>query len=597
VWPDALFDDEEGRDHPMMRSHRAGDLRAGDAGTSVALCGWAHPRNHGGKVFIDLRDVAGLVQVVIDPAAPGMEIAARVRNEWVLRIVGDVVARPDGTVNPELPTGEIEVVARSIEVLNEAESPPFPLDDRVDVDEILRLKYRFLDLRRAPMQRNLRARAAVNAAMRAAMQEQEFVEVETPMLIASTPEGARDFVVPSRLHPGAFYALPQSPQLFKQLLMVGGMDRYFQIARCLRDEDLRADRQFEFMQLDIEMTFADQEDVLDAVSQAVMRAAEAVRPGEAPASIPRMTWHDAMERYGNDKPDVRFGMELVDLDEVFAVTEFRAFAGADAIKGICVKGEGALSRSKLDGLTDRAKALGAAGLVWMRVGEGGALESPVAKFLSEPELIGLVDAMGAQAGDLLLLVAGDRPMVRSVLGTLRLDLGRLPVTEGGLQFLWVVDFPLFEAVSDDGRPIPAHHPFTMPHPEDMALLESDPLAVRSQAYDLVLNGWELGSGSVRIHRPDVQQQIFSLLGIDEEQANERFGFLLDAFRYGAPPHAGFAVGVDRFVALLCGEENIREVIAFPKTQSGADPLTDAPSEIDPGQLRELGLALAKKPKP
>ncbi|HEX5095061.1 MAG TPA: aspartate--tRNA ligase, partial [Acidimicrobiia bacterium] len=436
-------------------------MRKTDVGTSVALCGWvANPRDHGGKIFIDLRDVAGIVQVVVDPALPGLDVGHRLRREWVVRVIGDVVARPAESVNPELPTGEVEVVAREVEVLNEAEPPPFQLDNRGDVDETLRLRHRYLDLRRPEMQRNLRLRAAMNAAMRTAMDEQGFVEVETPMLIASTPEGARDFVVPSRLHPGAFYALPQSPQLFKQLLMVGGVDRYYQIARCLRDEDLRADRQFEFMQLDIEMTFADQEDVLDAISTAVLRATEAVRPGEAPASIPRMTWHDAMERYGSDKPDVRFGMELVDLDEVFAVTEFRAFAGADCIKGINVEGQGDLSRSKLDALTERAKSLGAAGLVWMRVGDGGALESPVAKFLSEVEMIGLVDAMGAKAGDLLLLVAGDRPMARSVLGTLRLDLGRPPISEGGLAFLWVVDFPLFEGTSEGGTVIPMHHPFT-----------------------------------------------------------------------------------------------------------------------------------------
>jgi len=580
----------------MMRSHRAGDLRAGDAGESVVLCGWvAHRRDHGGKVFLDVRDVAGLVQVVVDPAAAGLEAAHRLRGEWVVRVIGDVQARPDGTVNDDLPTGAIEVVARELEVLSEAEPPPFPLDERTDVDEVLRLRHRYLDLRRVPMQRNLRLRAAVNRAMRDAMTEQGFVEVETPMLIASTPEGARDFVVPSRLHPGEFYALPQSPQLFKQLLMVGGTDRYFQIARCLRDEDLRADRQFEFMQLDIEMTFADQEDVLDAVSTAVLAAAAAAgRDAEAPASIPRMTWHDAMERFGSDKPDVRFGMELVELTDLFGDTEFRAFAGADAIKGICVRDAGDLARSRLDALTDRAKSLGAAGLVWMRVLDGGALDSPVVKFLSESEQLGLCDALGAAAGDLVLLVAGERAMTRSVLGTLRLDLGRPPVSEGGLRFLWVVDFPLFEgldAEADPPRPIPAHHPFTMPHADDLGRLESDPLSVRSQAYDLVLNGWELGSGSVRIHRSDVQQRIFTMLGIGPDDAQRRFGFLLDAFRFGAPPHAGFAVGIDRLVALLAGEENIREVIAFPKTQSGSDPLTDAPTSIDARQLRELGLRL------
>ncbi len=575
----------------MMRTHRAGDLRAEHAGERVVVCGWvAHRRDHGGIVFLDVRDAAGLVQVVVDPEAGGCEPAHRVRNEWVLRVEGTVRPRPDGTVNAELPTGEIEIAASSVELLNEADPSPFPLDDRVEVDEVLRLRHRFLDLRRPPMQRNLRLRAEVNRALREAMRDQDFVEVETPMLIASTPEGARDFVVPSRLRPWEFYALPQSPQLFKQLLMVGGLDRYFQIARCLRDEDLRADRQFEFMQLDVEMSFADQEDVLAAISAAVLSAAESVRPGEAPDTIPRMTWLDAMERFGTDKPDIRFGMELVDVTEVFEATEFRAFAAAESVKGIRVEGEGDMARSRLDALTERAKSLGAGGLVWMRVREGGVLDSPVAKFLSDAEQLGVTDALGARAGDLVLLAAGERAVVRSVLGHLRLELGRPPVSEG-LAFTWVVEFPLFEGIDETGRPVPAHHAFTSPHPDDLDKLESDPLAVRSRSYDLVLNGWELGSGSVRIHRPELQQRIFSLLGIEPEEAQRRFGFLLDAFRFGAPPHAGFAVGIDRMVAILAGEENIREVIAFPKTQSGVDPLTNAPTPIDDRQLRDLGLRL------
>jgi aspartyl-tRNA synthetase len=580
----------------MMRTHRAGDLRTSDVGTEVTLCGWvAHRRDHGGVVFLDLRDVAGVLQVVVDPTTPGCEDAHRVRGEWVLQIRGTVRPRPEGTVNRDMPTGEIEVSAASLVVLSESEPIPFPLDDRTDVDETLRLRHRYLDLRRAPMQRNLRIRAQVNRGVRVAMEAQGFVEVETPMLIASTPEGARDFVVPSRLQPGSFYALPQSPQLFKQLLMVGGFDRYYQIARCLRDEDLRADRQFEFMQLDAEMSFAGQDDVIAVISEAVANAAETVR-GDAIPPIERMTWLDAMERYGSDKPDLRFAMELVDLSEVFAATEFRAFAGAEVVKGILVDGQGDLSRSRVDALVDRAKELGAAGLVWMRVtgtSDNGraVLESPVVKFLSEAEQLGVVDALGAKAGDLVLIAAGDRAKTRAVLGQLRLDLGRPPVGEGPLRFLWIVDFPLFEALGDDGRPIPAHHAFTMPHADDLDRLERDPLSVRSQSYDLVLNGWELGSGSVRIHRRDIQARVFALLGIDEQQAQERFGFLLDAFRYGAPPHAGFAFGLDRLVAVLAGEDNIREVIAFPKTQSGSDPLTDAPTPIDPIQLRDLGLQL------
>jgi aspartyl-tRNA synthetase len=588
----------------MMRTHRAGDLRASDIGSEVVLAGWvAARRDHGGVVFIDLRDVAGIVQVVLDPQSTTGVDPHSIRSEYVLRVEGAVRARPEGTVNPDLPTGEVEVAAATVELLNPSEPPPIPIDERVDADEMLRLRYRYLDLRSTRLQRNLRLRATVNRALREAFDKDGFVEVETPMLIASTPEGARDFVVPSRLSPGEFYALPQSPQLFKQLLMVGGLDRYYQIARCLRDEDLRADRQFEFMQLDAEMSFATADDVMDVISRAVAAVAEAVT-GEPAPPIERMTWHEAMERFGTDKPDLRFGMELVDVSEVFEATEFKAFQ-AEVVKAIRVPDEGAMSRSKLDGLIDRAKQLGAAGLVWMRVGEGRALDAPILKFLAEQEQLGLVDATGARPGDLLLLAAGDRRLVNRVLGTIRLDLGRPAVHEGPLRFLWVVDFPLFEAIGDDGSPVPAHHPFTMPHPDDLDVLAaaSAPgahrtalLDVRSLAYDLVLNGWELGSGSVRIHRSDIQQEIFTLLGIDDEAARERFGFLLDAFRYGAPPHAGFAFGIDRLTAILAGEENIREVIAFPKTQSGADPLTGAPTPIDPAQLRELGLNVLPKPK-
>ncbi len=576
-----------------MRTHHAGTLRAADEGTEVTLCGWVERRrDHGGVVFLDLRDVRGIVQVVVDPSDLGCEQVHRVRGEWVLRIAGTVRRRPAGTVNADIATGEVEVAAASLEVLNEADPLPFPLDEHTgDVDEGTRLRYRYLDLRRPSMQLNLSLRSRVNAALRTSMARQDFTEVETPVLIASTPEGARDFVVPSRLSPGSFYALPQSPQLFKQMLMVGGVERYFQLARCLRDEDLRADRQFEFVQYDAEMSFAGADDVMAVVEEAVADAVEAAT-GERPGAFASMTWQEAQDRYGTDKPDIRFGMELVDLGRMFASTEFRAFR-AEAVKGIRVPGEGAATRSRLDALTGRAKALGAAGLVWMRVGDGGALESPVAKFLSDGERAGVVEATGAGPGDLLLLVAGERRVADHVLGVLRLDLGRPPVSEGGLHFLWVVDFPLFEGLADDGSPVPAHHPFTMPHPDDLDLLGSgtDLLAVRSQAYDLVLNGWELGSGSVRIHRRDVQERIFTLLGISPDTARERFGFLLDAFRYGAPPHAGFAFGIDRLVAILAGEENIREVIAFPKTQSGADPLTGAPSPLDPAQLRELGLSV------
>jgi aspartyl-tRNA synthetase len=576
----------------MMRTHRCGDLRTEHIAEKVSVCGWvASRRDHGGLVFVDLRDAAGVVQVVVDPDASDGDNPHQLRNEYVIRVDGEVRARPEDTVNPKLATGEVEVVATRLEVLNASEPSPIPLE-RVEADEVLRLQFRYLDLRRDRMQRNLRLRAAVNAAMRASMVDQGFVEIETPALVASTPEGARDFVVPSRLQPGSFYALPQSPQLFKQLLMVGGLDRYFQIARCLRDEDARADRQFEFMQYDMEMSFADAGDVMAVVTEAVQSAVEAVRGKRAP-DFARMTWQESMDRFGVDKPDTRFGLELVDVSECFEATEFRAFQGVEAIRGVRVPEEGELGRGRLEALTDRAKQLGAAGLVWMRVQEHGALDSPVTKFLSEGEQLCVIDALGAADGDLLLLVAGDWRVATGVLGQLRLDLARPPVTEGGLQFVWVVDFPLFEGIADDGTPIPAHHPFTMPHPDDLELLATatgvELLGVRSLSYDLVVNGWELGSGSVRIHSPEIQQQVFSLLGITSDKARARFGFLLDAFRYGAPPHAGFALGTDRFAAVLAGEDNIREVIAFPKTQSGVDPLTRAPTPLDPAQLAELGL--------
>jgi len=569
-----------------MRTRMCGSLRSADVGTRVTVCGWvAKRREHGEHLaFIDLRDHTGIVQCVV----PG---TVDVRSEYVVAVEGLVRERPEGTVNPELPTGGVELSDCTVTLLNPAEPPPFGVDDRVEVDEVIRLKHRFVDLRRPKMQANLRLRSAVNASLRAAMDRQGFVEVETPLLWAPTPEGAREFAVPSRLHHGSCYVLPQSPQLAKQLLMVAGVDRYYQIARCLRDEDLRADRQFEFSQLDMEASFVDQEDILAFVSEAVRDAAEAAT-GTRPGPVPTITWAEAMDRYGTDKPDVRFGMELVDLTEVFAGTGFRAFA-APCVKAIVLAGGASLSRSRLDALTDRSKSLGAKGLAWFRVTEGAAggtdVDSPVAKFLSDEEKSGLVARTGASVGDLVLVVADEYRLTCTVLGALRVELGGRPVSEGPYEYLWVVDFPLFDGVDDAGNPVAAHHPFTMPHPEDLDRLESDPVSVRSQAYDLVLNGWELGSGSVRVHRADIQSRIFSVLGISEEEAASRFGFLLGAFRYGAPPHAGFAVGLDRLVAIFAGEDNIREVIAFPKTQSGWDPMTDAPKPLAAGALRDLGL--------
>jgi aspartyl-tRNA synthetase len=569
-----------------MRTNWAGQLRTEHVGQQVVVCGWvARRREHGEHLaFLDVRDRTGIVQCVVNSHVDA-------RSEYVVRISGTVRHRPEGTVNVELDTGEVEVGDATVEVLSVAEPPPFPIDSRADnVDENIRLKYRYLDLRRERMQRNLSVRAKVNSAIRRAMEDQGFTEVETPMLMPSTPEGAREFLVPSRQAPGSFYALPQSPQLFKQLLMVAGVERYYQIARCLRDEDLRADRQYEFMQLDAEASFVDVDDVLEFISAAVLAAAEAVT-GERPPEIKRITWHEAMDRFGIDKPDLRFGMELVELTEAFAKTGFKAFAAAGSIKGIVAPGASEqFTRNKLDALTERAKKAGAKGLVWMRHTAEG-LESPVVKFLSAEEQATLVATMGSAPGDLLLLVADEWHTTCEVLGLLRNDLGRPPVYQGPYRYVWVVDFPMFVGRSDDGTPKPGHHPFTRPHPDDLERLESDPMSVRSLAYDLVLNGWELGSGSIRIHEPALQQRVFDLLGIGEEEANRRFGFFLTPFRYGAPPHGGFAFGIDRLAAILAGEENIREVVAFPKTQSGTDPMTGSPTPVDSRHLGELGLRL------
>jgi aspartyl-tRNA synthetase len=569
-----------------MRTHMCGEIRTSDVSQTVTVCGWvAKRREHGDKLaFVDLRDHSGIVQCVIDNAVD-------VRSEYVVKITGVVRPRPEGTVNANLSTGEVEIGECVVEVLRSAEPPPFPVDARADdVDENVRLQYRYIDIRRERMQKNLRTRAKVNSAVRTAMENQGFVEVETPMLVPSTPEGAREFLVPSRKEPGSFYALPQSPQLFKQLLMVAGIDRYYQIARCLRDEDLRADRQYEFMQLDAEMSFVNQDDVLAAISEAVIAAAESVT-GVKPDPIQRITWREAMERFGVDKPDLRFGMELTELTAIFSSTEFKAFTGAESIKGIRVEGKAEeFGRNKLDALTDRAKKMGAKGLVWLKVAADGTLESPVVKFLSPDEQSKLISTLQATPGDLLLIVADEWSMTCEVLGTLRNDLGRPPVHQGPYRYVWVTEFPLFVGVDKEtGQPKPGHHPFCQPHPEDLDKFETDPMSVRSLAYDLVLNGWELGSGSIRIHEPEMQRRVFTALGISEEEANRKFGFFLKPFTYGAPPHGGFAFGLDRLVAILAGEENIREVIAFPKTQSGQDPMTNAPTRAENKQLDELGI--------
>ena len=573
-----------------MRTHYCGELRSSDIDSTVTVCGWVDTRRVHSEhlAFIDLRDHTGIIQCVVDEKLD-------LRSEFVVSITGTVRSRFEGKSNEKLSTGEVELGDCSVELLSSAEPPPFPMHERSDVDENIRLRHRYLDLRKTRMQKNLRIRAKVNSAIRKAMEKQGFVEIETPMLIASTPEGARDFVVPSRLHPTNFYALPQSPQIFKQLCMVGGIDRYYQIARCLRDEDLRADRQFEFMQLDMEASFVTQEDVLSFVSEAIKDSVENIS-GERPGEIPTMTWHDAMERFGSDKPDTRFGMELIELSDIFQETEANVFK-VDCVKGILYpKGAETLGRNAIDALTEKCQSWGAKGLAWFKVGENSSLEGALTKFMSDREIAQLTSAMGANSGDMIFVIADQRRTVNHILGLLRLELARPPVGEGGLNFLWITEFPLFESVTDSGEPIPAHHPFTMPHTDDLEMLDTasgeEYLSIRSQAYDLVLNGWELGSGSVRIHKKDIQAKIFSMLGIQDEEAEQKFGFLLDAFKYGAPPHAGFAFGIDRLVALLAGEENIREVIAFPKTQSGSDPLTNAPTPLDPTHLEELGLRLA-----
>ena len=571
-----------------MRTGLCGELGVDDVGTKVRLCGWvARRREHGEHLaFVDLRDRSGIVQCVVDGSV-------ELRNEYVVAVSGVVRLRPAGMENPSLSTGAVEIGDCTVEVLATAEPPPFHVEDRTEVDEAVRLRHRYVDLRRPRMQANLRLRAAVVSAIRGAMERQGFCEVETPLLWSPTPEGAREFAVPSRLHRGDFYVLPQSPQIAKQLLMVGGFDRYYQVARCLRDEDLRADRQFEFTQLDMEASFVTQDDVLGFVSEAVLDAAQCAT-GERPPPIELMTWAEAMDRYGTDKPDLRIETELVDLGEAFASTQVRALS-APSVKGLRVPGGAATTRSRLDTLTERARALGAKGLAWFRVGESegaATLDSPLARMLSDAERGALLRVSAAVPGDLVLALADDQRTACTVLGQLRLELGAKPVGAGPHRYVWVVEFPLFESMGADGHPVPAHHPFTMPHPEDIDRMESDPLSVRSQAYDLVLNGWELGSGSVRIHRADIQARVFRALGISDEDAQSRFGFLTGAFRYGAPPHAGFAFGIDRLVAVLAGEESIREVIAFPKTQSGADPLTGAPKPLTASSLAELGIRIA-----
>jgi aspartyl-tRNA synthetase len=582
----------------MRRTHSCGALRAGHAGQTATLMGWAsRRRDHGGLIFVDLRDREGLTQLVFNPAldSASHEAAGRIRVEFVLAVEGTVERRPPGTVNAHLATGEIEVSVRRLRILNESKPLPFPLDESQETVESLRLKHRYLDLRRPVMLRHLLLRDQVCRATRDYLHGHGFVEVETPMLTRSTPEGARDFLVPSRLTPGTFYALPQSPQLFKQILMVGGLERYFQIVRCFRDEDLRADRQPEFTQIDIETAFLDRDDLLPLLEGLVAEIFRRAKGLELASPFRRLTWDEAIRRYGSDKPDVRFGLELSDCSELFRGAAFQVFAQAvaqgGAVQALTVPGA-AFSRKDLDDLVERAKGAGAKGLVWVRVGEG-TLQSPAARHL-EALRDALLARTGAKPGDLVLLVADRMPLAATVLGRLRVELAhRLGLVPGeAYELLWVVDFPLVEWNEDERRWDAMHHPFTAPQDADAEAGLADPRAARAKAYDLVLNGQEIGGGSIRIHSRALQQRVFDLLGIGEAEARAKFGFLLEALEYGAPPMGGIAFGLDRIVAILAGVDSIRDVIAFPKTQKGTCPLTDAPTPVSPLQLKELALEVA-----
>ena len=584
----------------LKRTCRCAEVTTADIGKTVTLMGWVQKaRNKGGIIFVDLRDRSGIMQLIFENGSideEGFEKAARLRSEFVIAVTG-VVEKRSGAVNPNLKTGEMEVRANSLRILSEAETPPFPVEENSKTREEVRLKYRYLDLRRPDLQRNLMMRSQIATLTRQFMAGEGFLEIETPTLVKSTPEGARDYLVPSRVHPGNFYALPQSPQLFKQLLMCSGYDRYIQLARCYRDEDLRADRQPEFTQIDMELSFVDEDDVMDVNERLLAYLFKEVLDVEVPLPIQRMSWQEAMDRFGSDKPDLRFGMELTDVSETVKDCEFAVFKGAleagGSVRGINVKGQGAMPRKKIDKLVSFAKDYGAKGLAYVAIQEDGTVKSSFAKFMKDEEMAALTAAMKGEPGDLLLFAADENDVVWAVLGALRVELARQIdlLDPADYRFVWITDFPLLEWSKEEGRYKAMHHPFTMPKEEDLPYIDTDPGRVRAKAYDIVLNGTEIGGGSVRIHQNDIQEKMFEVLGFTKEQAQEQFGFLLTAFKYGVPPHAGLAYGLDRLVMLMAKQESIRDVIAFPKVKDASCLMTEAPGLVDEKQLEELGLAI------